>query len=60
MPERIYMNRIAGQRRIHIEITEEELADLVGDSWDDPLFEPAKELRRIIEQSALDFSRSPQ
>ncbi|MFI0914182.1 hypothetical protein [Streptomyces abikoensis] len=59
MPERIYMNWIAGQRRIHIEFTEADIWALNEDSWDDPAFEPMKTLRQIIEQAARDFSREP-
>ncbi|MFI6530483.1 hypothetical protein [Streptomyces uncialis] len=29
--DRIYSNRIAGQRRIHVEIAENEIADLLDD-----------------------------
>ncbi|WP_367138921.1 MULTISPECIES: hypothetical protein [Streptomyces] len=56
MPERIYMNRIAGQRRVHIEIPENEIADLLDDFTPGPdAFEAAKRLHQILQQAAVDF-----
>lgn len=50
MPERIYMNRRAGEARIHIELAEHEIADILDD-FPKPgteAFEATKDLHRIL------------
>ncbi|MEV5140346.1 hypothetical protein AB0K71_05945 [Streptomyces syringium] len=57
MPERIYMNRIAGQRRIHIEIEDHEVGDLLDDFTPaDDAFDATKRLHQILRQAAADFA----
>jgi hypothetical protein len=47
--ERIYMNRVPGTERIHVEITVNEIADLLDDFTPDAdAFEATKTLHRIL------------
>jgi hypothetical protein len=47
--DRIYMNRTPGSERIHIEIAENEIADLLDDFTPaDDAFEATKKLHRIL------------
>jgi len=47
--ERIYMNRIEGQRRIHIEIDDAEISDLLDDLNDDvEHFAATRQLLQIL------------
>ncbi|MBP5926674.1 hypothetical protein F3K32_42465 [Streptomyces sp. LBUM 1483] len=47
--DRIYMNRVPGSERIHIEIAENEIADLLDDFAPGPdAFEATKKLHRIL------------
>lgn len=56
MPDRIYMNRIAGQRRIHIEIADHEVADILDDfPVGTDAFDATKKLRQILMQAQTDF-----
>ncbi|WP_329424037.1 hypothetical protein [Streptomyces sp. NBC_01268] len=46
--DRVYLNRVAGQRRIHIEMDPTEIADLVDDlAWAVPYDHPATD--RLVE-----------
>ncbi|MFD4795970.1 hypothetical protein ACFV07_07875 [Streptomyces anulatus] len=47
--DRIYMNRIPGSERIHIEIASNEVADLLDDLDENPeWFDATKKLRAIL------------
>ncbi|MET7713752.1 hypothetical protein [Streptomyces sp. NPDC005407] len=47
--DRIYMNRIPGSQRIHVEIAVNEIADLLDDFVPDAdAFEATKKLHRIL------------
>lgn len=55
--DRIYMNRIPGSERIHIEIAANEVADLLDDlpAEDPEWFDATKKLRAILAQADKDF-----
>ena len=56
MPERIYLNRRPGDERIHIEIPDNEIADLLDDLAENPdWFEATKSLRSVLVQAAADL-----
>lgn len=58
MPDRIYINHNHGQRRIHIEIDEAAVADLLDDfNPDDDAFDATKKLRQILVDANDDFDR---
>lgn len=59
--KRTFTNHIAGQRRIHIEITEDEIADLL-DSLDSSAdaSEATKRLAELLRQSDGRFARDRQ
>ena len=47
--DRIYMNRVPGSERIHIEIADHEIADVLDDfTPTDDAFEATKTLHRIL------------
>ena len=47
--DRIYMNRVPGNERIHIEIADHEIADVLDDFTPaDDAFEATKKLHRIL------------
>ncbi|MFC8491814.1 hypothetical protein ACFUJU_13625 [Streptomyces sp. NPDC057235] len=55
--DRIYMNRIDGQRRIHIEIHDHEISDLLDDLQPDPEhFDSTKTLLGILRAAEETFS----
>ncbi|MFI8865318.1 hypothetical protein ACIGNW_00145 [Streptomyces sp. NPDC053707] len=58
--DRIYMNRVSGSERIHIEIAANEVADLLDDLPDeDPeWFDATKKLRALLAQADKDFHRT--
>lgn len=59
MPDRIYMNRIAGQRRIHIELADHEIADILDDLDEEPdAFDATKQLRALLVTANEDFARA--
>lgn len=62
MPERVYMNRRPGEFRIHVEITDAEIPDLLEDLYESSLGRnPATEkLRLILEQAAKAFTKASQ
>lgn len=57
MPERVYMSRRPGEHRIHVEITAEEIPELLEDLYESSLGRnPATEkLRQILESAAEAF-----
>ncbi|MFJ6487058.1 hypothetical protein [Streptomyces californicus] len=58
--DRIYMNRIPGSERIHIEIASHEVADLLDDLPDEnpEWFDATKKLRAILAQADKDFHKA--
>jgi hypothetical protein len=58
--DRIYMNRIPGSERIHIEIADNEVADLLDDlpAENPEWFEATKKLRAILVQAHADFGHA--
>ncbi|MFJ5804831.1 hypothetical protein [Streptomyces sp. NPDC093093] len=55
--DRIYTNRLPGQRRIHIEIDEAEFAELLGDLKPDPNWsEATTHLRRLLTWATRDMA----
>lgn len=57
MPERIYMNRIVGEERIHVEIPANEIADLLDDFEPQPdAYEATKRLHAVLVQAARDLN----
>ncbi|MCZ7413128.1 hypothetical protein [Streptomyces sp. WMMC897] len=58
MPERIYMNRVPGDERIHLEIPAQEIADLLDDLTPpaDDAFAATKRLHAVLVQAARDLS----
>ncbi|MFE3429864.1 hypothetical protein [Streptomyces sp. NPDC059171] len=58
--DRIYMNRIPGSERIHIEIASHEVADLLDDlpTENPEWFDATKELRTILAQADKDFHKA--
>lgn len=62
MPERVYMNRRPGEFSIHVEITAEEISDLLEDLYESSLGRnPATEkLRLILESAATAFETARQ
>lgn len=62
MPERVYMNRRPGEFAIHVEITDEEIPDLLEDLYESSLGRnPATEkLRLILERAAEVFTNTSQ
>lgn len=58
--DRIYMNRIPGSERIHVEIAENEVADLLDDlpTEDPEWFEATKKLHRLLVQASSDFGHT--
>lgn len=62
MPERIYMNHRPGERRIHIELSENDVADILDD-FDEPpadAFEATKQLHRLLVAAQERFATSRQ
>lgn len=57
MPERIYMNRIVGEERIHIEIPAHEIADILDDFAPSPdAFAATKRLHGVLAKAARDLN----
>ncbi|MFF4338126.1 hypothetical protein [[Kitasatospora] papulosa] len=58
--DRIYMDRIPGNERIHIEIASNEVADLLDDlPADDPAwFDATKKLRALLVKANEDFGQA--
>ncbi|MFJ6143096.1 hypothetical protein ACIQH7_05825 [Streptomyces anulatus] len=58
--DRIYMNRIPGSERIHIEIASNEIADLLDDLPDEnpEWFDATKKLRAILAQANEAFGEA--
>ncbi|MGW8679597.1 hypothetical protein ACWGNN_00760 [Streptomyces sp. NPDC055817] len=57
--DRIYLNRAPGQRRVHIEIAENEVLDLLDDFTPaDGAFDATKRLRVLLELAAKDFDEA--
>lgn len=58
--DRIYMNRVPGSERIHIEIADNEVADLLDDlpAEDPEWFDATKKLRAILVRSHADFGHA--
>ena len=61
--DRIYTNQRNGERRIHVEITESEISDLLDDigpisPTDNPEFAATTELRRILVRAHDMFAAS--
>lgn len=57
MPERIYVNRIPGEERIHIEFPAHEIADILDDFTPaDDAYDATKQLRRVLEKAAADLN----
>lgn len=58
--DRIYMNRVPGSERIHIEIAENEVADLLDDlpNENPEWFDATKKLRAILVRSSTDFGHT--
>ncbi|MGW0032990.1 hypothetical protein ACWDXD_24635 [Streptomyces sp. NPDC003314] len=56
--ERIYMNRIPGQERIHVEISENEISDLLDDLKEiSGAFAATRQFREILQ--AAEYAISP-
>jgi hypothetical protein len=57
VPERIYLSRRAGEERIHIELSEADIADILDD-WPklDDAFEATKDLHRILRAASKVFA----
>lgn len=61
MPERIYLSRREGDRRIHIEIADNEIADILDD-FPEPgsdAFAATKQLYRVLVEAQRMFSPDP-
>ncbi|MFD3741079.1 hypothetical protein [Streptomyces sp. NPDC058629] len=58
--DRIYMNRVPGSERIHIEIASNEVADLLDDlpTEDPEWFDATKKLRAILVKANDDFGHA--
>jgi hypothetical protein len=58
VPERIYLNRRAGEERIHVELTEAEIADILDDfpKPGSDAFEATKDLHRILRAASKVFA----
>ncbi|MGO1025644.1 hypothetical protein ACTOXX_34275 [Streptomyces rubiginosohelvolus] len=58
--DRIYMNRVPGSERIHIEIASNEVADLLDDlpAEDPEWFDATKKLRAILAQANDAFAEA--
>lgn len=59
MPERIYINRIAGELRIHIELAANEIADILDDftpAYD--AFDATKKLHQLLVTANEEFDQA--
>lgn len=57
MPERIYLNKIPGQERVHVELHPAEIADVLDDFTPDAeAFDSTKALYRLLVESLAVFS----
>lgn len=58
--DRIYINRIPGSERIHVEISSSEVADLLDDlpAEDPEWFDATKKLRALLVQAHADFGQA--